>query len=272
MTYFGFLALFLGIPITLLLLLTWVDERRGRRIPAHFSNYAAWMALAVHVIIALVYTTPWDNYLVATRVWWYDPNLVTGFTIGWVPIEEYTFFVVQPIFTGLFLLWLMRHLPVNDDAGWQNRALCRQATWVATAVWVIMVVVLLSDWQPGTYLALELGWALIPIILQLGFGADILWQHRRLVALALIPTTLYLAAADALAIQSGTWTIDPEQSLNWLIGGVLPIEEFIFFLLTNVLIVFGMTLALAKESRARLDWFMALWQQRQQSSNAASSR
>ena len=23
-----------------------------------------------------VYTTPWDNYLVATNVWWYDPALV----------------------------------------------------------------------------------------------------------------------------------------------------------------------------------------------------
>ena len=29
-------------------------------------------------MIAVVYTTHWDNYLVATRVWWYDPALVSG--------------------------------------------------------------------------------------------------------------------------------------------------------------------------------------------------
>ena len=99
-------------------------------------------------------------------------------------------------------------------------------------------------------MALELIWALPPIILQLAFGADILWRYRRLVFWALIPTTIYLCAADTLAIVSGTWTIDPAQSTGYFVGS-LPIEEAVFFLLTNTLVVFGMILVLAQESQPR---------------------
>ena len=119
-------------------------------------------------------------------------------------------------------------------------------------IWLATAVILIIDWNPGTYLALELIWALPPIALQFAFGADILWQYRRLVLLSIVPLTLYLSFADALAINWGTWTIDPAQSLNIYLGGVLPIEEFIFFLLTNVLIVFGITLVLAQASHRRL--------------------
>ncbi|MBE2197268.1 MAG: lycopene cyclase domain-containing protein [Anaerolinea sp.] len=252
MTYFGFLALFVGIPILLLLGVTWWDGRNGRYQPAHLRNYSPWLVLGIHILVALIYTTPWDNYLVATGVWWYDPALVTGVTIGWVPIEEYTFFIVQPVLTGLWLLFWMRRSQKAVSDSWKNASLRRWSVLVSGVIWVAMVTILAVGWQPGTYLALELGWALPPIMLQLFFGADILWRRRRLVALALIPVTLYLAAADALAIQSGTWTINPQKSLHWLLGGILPIEEFVFFLITNVLILFGMTLALSAESRERL--------------------
>src|SRR5690606_9009452 len=102
-----------------------------------------------------------------------------------------------------------------------------------------------------TYLALALAWALPPIALQLATGADILWRHRRLVAAALLPPVLYLSAADALAIGAGTWTIAPGQSLEIFIGG-LPLEELVFFGLTSTLLVFGMVLALAQETQARV--------------------
>jgi hypothetical protein len=36
--------------------------------------------------------------------------------------------------------------------------------------------------------------------------------------------------------------------LEIYLGGVLPVEEFIFFLVTNTLLVFGITLALARPS------------------------
>jgi lycopene cyclase domain-containing protein len=113
-------------------------------------------------------------------------------------------------------------------------------------------MVLLAGWQPGTYLGLELAWALPPIMLQLAFGADILWHHRWPVLLTLVPTTLYLGLADTLAIRAGTWTIDPMQSLNIFLWGNLPAEEIVFFLLTNSLVTFGIVLALAAESQKRM--------------------
>lgn len=243
MTYFGFLALFVILPTAILLFLL---SRTLQR--------AEVLMISLLIVIAVVYTAPWDNYLVATRVWWYDPALVTGITIGWVPIEEYSFFVMQTLMTGLCLLFLGKRVELDNFV--TNKQMRLFALAVGGLFWLGMVYMLLSGWRPGTYLALELVWALPPILLQLAFGADILWQRRRLVGLAILSTTVYLSAADWIAIGSGTWTIDPEQSLNIFLGGHLPVEEAVFFLLTNTLVVFGLTLALAAESRARLaKWF-----------------
>ena len=118
---------------------------------------------------------------------------------------------------------------------------------VVGAVW-LSVVVFFAGWAAATYLSIILAWALSPVLIQLAVGADILWRYRKLVFWSLVPMTLYLAFADSLAIGDGTWTIDPAQSFHILIGGVLPIEEFVFFFMTNVLLVFGMTLVMARES------------------------
>ena len=113
-------------------------------------------------------------------------------------------------------------------------------------------MLLASGWQPGIYMGLELVWAIPPIALQLAFGADILWRYRRLVALTIIPLTLYLSTADAIAINSGIWTINPQKSIDMLLGGILPFEELLFFLLTNTLVTFGIILVLAQASRERI--------------------
>lgn len=245
MTYFGFLLLFLGTPILALGALTLLDRRRGRALPDALRNVRPWQAIAALAVIAVAYTTPWDNYLVATGVWWYDPARVAGITLGWVPLEEYLFFVLQTILTGLWVLLLARRMP-RDAAVPRRRGLRLGAAAVTGLVWAASAVMLLSGWAPGTYLGLELVWALPPIILQLAVGADVLWHYRRLAGLALGSATLYLCAADALAIGSGTWTIDPAQSVGVLLGGVLPLEEILFFLLTNTLLVFGLVLAQAR--------------------------
>jgi lycopene cyclase domain-containing protein len=257
LTYFDFLGLFLLIPIGLLLAVAIWDRRRGRDIPEAMHAWPPMAAIFLHVVIALVYTTIWDNYLVATRVWWYDPALVTGLTIAYVPIEEYTFFILQPILAGLWLLFLLRRLKLPSrlarDAGetWPSAT-----TWaivvVSAVIWLGSAILLAIGWQPGIYMGLELVWAVPPIALQLAFGADILWRYRRLVALVIIPLTVYLSIADAIAIAGGIWTISPQKSVGLLLGGILPVEEFLFFLLTNTLVTFGITLVLAKASHERI--------------------
>ncbi len=247
MTYFGFLIRFIGIPLAVLAALTWRDRRQGRALRPGLDNQPGWLALAAHVLAAVAWTTPWDNYLVATGVWYYSPALVAGPTLGWVPIEEYTFFVVQTLLTGSWLLWLARRVPMAPNRvpspSWSR--LRWIAASVAGIIWAAAVSLLLSGWRPGAYLGLELGWMLPPIILQLIVGADALWRQRRLVATALLPPVLYLCVADALAIGSGTWTIAPSHSTGVMVAGVLPVEELVFFWLTNTLVVFGMILLLA---------------------------
>jgi lycopene cyclase domain-containing protein len=255
MTYFAFLGWFIGIPLLLLLALAWWDQRRGLQLPPTLQSWPFVRVVIAHIIVAVLYTTPWDNYLVATRVWWYDPALVVNIVIGWVPIEEYTFFVVQTILTSLWLLALARRYAppstAETDQVHPQRALRIGAAGSVGLIWLGSVVMLASGWRPGTYLGLELVWALPPIIFQLGFGADILWHYRRIVFWGLLVPTVYLAATDTIAIGAGTWTIDPAQSTGILIG-TLPLEELIFFLVTNVLVIFGTVLVLADTSQSRV--------------------
>ncbi|MEO0562232.1 MAG: lycopene cyclase domain-containing protein [Chloroflexota bacterium] len=265
MSYFGFLALFVGIPLLIAAILNWQDVRNGKPMPGPLTSWGPYPVIGWLVVVAVVYTTPWDNYLVATRVWWYDPDLVTGIVFGWVPIEEYTFFVVQTLMTGLWTTWLLRRMPYGDlPKPDQSRRIRFIATGIAGVIWLISVILLVLSftggvWRQFTYLALEVSWAFIPIMLQLIVGADILWRHRYAVGIAILSTWLYLSGADALAIESGTWTINPEQSLPILIGGILPIEEAIFFLLTNVLVVFGLTLVIEHASEERIPVGIRSW-------------
>ena len=246
MTYFGFLLIFVCIPLLVISLVTLRDQRN----PSLTADpRAVCLAVGAHILLALVYTTPWDNYLIATGVWYYNPALVSGLKLGWVPIEEYTFFVVQTALAGFWWWFLARRNP--PVAAFRPSMGIRLASLIVPAVvWFASIAFLAAKWKPATYFAFECAWALLPIIIQLSFGADILWHHRRLVALTILSLTTYLSLTDSLAIASGTWTIAPGQSFNLFLGA-LPIEELVFFVLTNTLIAFGLTLLLTPESRAR---------------------
>jgi lycopene cyclase domain-containing protein len=256
-TYFGVLLRFIGLPILFLLAIALYDRRMGRSRPKAWRIWSAGAVLAAHVLVAIVYTTPWDNYLVANRIWWYDPSLVTGILIGWVPIEEYTFFVVQTCMAGLWLLLWMRRLRLPQDSFTASHTLRRASAVGVGVLWVAWLALLLAGWTPGLYMALLLVWFLPPIVLQLSFGADILWHHRRLVLAGLVPPFVYLCVVDALAISGGTWTINPENTVGLDLAGVLPLEEIVFFLVTSTLIVMGMVLMLAEESHIRANLMLS---------------
>jgi lycopene cyclase domain-containing protein len=253
MTYVEFLARFIGIPLVVLLLLTWRDRRLGQTLPLRLSSWPVRAVILAHIVLAVLYTTPWDNYLVATDVWWYNPHLVTGLVLGWVPIEEYTFFVLQTLAMGLLIVFLAKRLPLPAQPITPLASHPRLRAGAAAAVatfWLAALLILLSEWVQGTYLALILVWALPPVILQMALGADILWRYRTLIFWTLVPATLYLGLVDSLAIGAGTWVIDPDQSSGLLLGR-LPLEEGVFFLMTNLLVVFGMVLVLAAETQQR---------------------
>ncbi len=97
MSYGQFLVVFLVLPIVVL------GVALRQRLSARYLR-----AMAILALVAFAYTTPWDNLIVALGVWTYDRSLIAGIVIGYVPLEEYLFYGLQTILTGLVLLALRR--------------------------------------------------------------------------------------------------------------------------------------------------------------------
>jgi lycopene beta-cyclase len=242
-TYLQFHFVFVLPVIAILAGLAWWDVKQGRALAGNLGsgNKAALASIGIHIILAILYTTPWDNYLVYRNVWGYPIGRVL-FAIGYVPFEEYLFFIFQTIIAALFLFALARRgKPVNYELnhGMRTRVLG------TTLAFILGIVGALALSQPkGTYVGLIIVWAMPVLMLQWGFGGDILLKRWRLVLTAIAIPTLYLWLADYYAIvRGGIWWINPELTTGWRVAG-LPIEEMLFFLMPNLFVVFGITLGL----------------------------
>jgi lycopene cyclase domain-containing protein len=60
---------------------------------SYLKEVGQWTAILATV--AFVWTTPWDNYLVKSGVWGYGNNDRVLYVIGFVPVEEYCFFICK---------------------------------------------------------------------------------------------------------------------------------------------------------------------------------
>jgi len=153
MTYFGFLLRFLFVPIIIFLIITLWDNRNNKQIHGFRNGKAVWMAIGVHVLLAVVYTTPWDNYLVATGVWYYNPKLVTGIVFGYVPIEEYTFFVVETILSGLWWWFLSRRLSSPSAEFRPNKQFVQISSGLLIFIWILFTYLFFFGDPKWTYLS-----------------------------------------------------------------------------------------------------------------------
>jgi lycopene cyclase domain-containing protein len=259
MTYFGFLFRFLLIPILIFLGISYWDHKKNKQINSFRNGRAVWIGIAIHMLLAILYTTPWDNYLVATKVWYYNPKLVTGLVIGYVPIEEYTFFVVESILAGLWWWFLAKRLPLTINTSPYNsrrgliidKKLVFLSTCLLATLWLLSTYLFFFGTINWNYLSITLFWALPPIIIQLLFGADILWHYRKLIFWSIIVPGTYLSLMDIVALKETIWSISTSQTTGILFFGILPLEEVVFFFITNIMITFGMTLLLANVSQER---------------------
>jgi len=245
-TYLQFHLVFTLPPLLLLAFLTWRAARQGQ-IPL-----GGFIALGVHVLLALVYTTPWDNYLVARGVWGYGDDRVL-FTLGWVPVEEYLFFIIQTLITGLWVLLLYRRAGAGANVSPFSPRASFWLRGVGALFWLGLAAagVLALGSDKGTYFGLIAAWAAPVVAFQWAFGGDLLARRWRVVLPAFLVPTVYLWVADRLALGLGIWWIAPEFSSGLHVLG-LPLEEALFFLLTNLLVVFGVVLALERAALGRL--------------------
>ena len=98
----------------------------------------------------------------------------------------------------------------------------------------------------ATYLLFELGWGLPVVGVQWLVGGACLWRHRRSLVLTVMVASIYLTCADAVAIQQHIWTLQPGRIVGLRLGNV-PIEEAIFFSLTNSMVSQAVILVLRSD-------------------------
>ena len=180
-----------------------------------------------------------------TQVWSYGADRVLG-TIGYVPIEEYAFFVLQTVMTSLWIFFLMRKIPVSQTSSRRSRWL---GGLLLTALTLFGFYCL--NFEKTRYLGLILAWATPVALLQWLIGGKYLFANARLVFWSILPPTVYLWIGDGLAIHWEIWTISPQQTVGFQVGS-LPLEEAVFFLATNVMVSFGLVLFVAMREVIRL--------------------
>ena len=95
--------------------------------------------------------------------------------------------------------------------------------------------------EEGLYLGLIIVWA-GPFVLLLWCLAYQLIMELPIsnTVVPIVLPTFYLWIVDTLALKRGTWVIESGTKLGWHLWDGLEIEEAVFFLVTNVLIVFGL--------------------------------
>lgn len=226
-TYLQFHAVAILPPIALLALVTWL------RPPDRPQRVAA--GLGIILALAFGYTFLWDNALINRGVWSYGEGVVAG-RLWSVPWGEALFFILQPILTTLWLFQLQ--IPTDQPLGLSAR---QRTAGVGGGLAVSACGLLAMGSTSTLYLGAILAWAGPILAIQWGFGWTQLWAARRTVALAVGVPTLYLWIVDRWAISLELWTISETYTVGLAPFG-LPIEEAVFFLMTNLFVVQGLVL------------------------------
>jgi 15-cis-phytoene synthase / lycopene beta-cyclase len=197
------------------------------------------------ITIAVVSTIPWDSYLIRRGIWTYPPSVIIGPKLFSIPAEELFFFVIQTYNTTFLYLLLNKpvfhpsYLRTSQDGETSN--LKRVSGEVCLGICALVGGMLIAHGGSGTYLGLILAWAGPFALLLWSLSSDFITSlplTSTLVPIAL--PTLYLWVVDTLALRRGTWTIESGTKLGVHLWDGLEIEEAIFFLATNTLIVFGL--------------------------------
>lgn len=253
MTYQAFLLEFVLPAVGILLVFTFLDLFRKRKIPQTLRSYPAGGIIPLVAVGVAAYVSLFANILAFAGVRVYltktDANLGPS---GYLPLEEYGFVLSQALLAGLWLFWVSKRLPMPIRPPPLVEQLRWQIALPVGGLWPASVVMLLVGWLPGMYLGLILAGLLPGIIALLAFGADILWRYWLLVTVGILAPTGYLLFVNAIAVTSGLWRVSPEKSANLLPTDVFAVEDLVLFLLVCTLTVFGTVLCAAEESQPRL--------------------
>ncbi|WP_372479655.1 lycopene cyclase domain-containing protein [Halomicrobium sp. HM KBTZ05] len=206
------------------------------------------LAVAVIVAVAMLYTVPWDNYLILRGVWSYGTDSVAA-VIWHAPIEEYLFILLQPLVAALWLHVISPGMPANDETTVSARD---RVVGAAAGALVGLVGVALLTTDATFYLGAIVAWSGPVLALQWAVGWPYLLARGQTLVVAVFAPTAYLWIADRVALESGIWILSEQYTTGLAVLG-LPLEEAAFFLVTNVFVVQGLLL---------YPWVIDRWQSR----------
>lgn len=207
-----------------------------------FINRSEMLKIALISAIAFAYATPWDNYIVYNGAWAY-PNGRVSQVIGHVPVEEYMFFVIQTVSTSLWALLCVR---------WSTPCLCFNHNrrsyllirWIPISMWSVIAATgygMIVNGQHTFYLGCILCWV-SPVMMFLWYGAGNFFVKNIVPStISIVVPTVYLCWVDRIALRDNVWRVNEATSLNVFVVDDLPLEETLFFLLTNVIVVLAVT-------------------------------
>jgi lycopene cyclase domain-containing protein len=242
MTYLRFHLIF-NLPVLVLLVALNVQPAWTAGELAAFG----WVLLAV-----MVFTTPWDNLAAKWGIWGF-PREKFSLQIGYLPAEEYSFFILQSVNVMLTIRALFRFFPK-----WMIGLDVEVDTWTLIFLAASIIPWAIITWQlrrlrrnkgPCVNYAIHLAWFLPVIYAQWLLGPWLFVAHAGLLALVTLAFGFYYTVADYLAVRAGLWFFDPAQITGWKAGGLLPWEEIAFFGLTSLLVAQSYLLLLPAPER-----------------------
>jgi lycopene cyclase domain-containing protein len=242
MTYLRFHLLF-NLPVLLAL--------------AGLNAFTPWLheelpAPVLVLLAVIVFTSPWDNLAAKWGIWGF-PREKYSLRLGYLPVEEYAFFILQSVNVMLAVRALFHFFPALEtgqetDPG-ELTWICLGASVVPWAVVAVQFVWLRRKAGPRVNYAVHLAWFLPVIYAQWVIAPYLFLDHAVLLALVTAAFGVYYTLADLAAVRAGTWFFDEKQITGAKLAGVLPWEEIAFFFLTSLLVAQSYLLLLPADLR-----------------------
>jgi len=224
MTYIEFLFIFTVIPIVILVLVLrkYLD-----------AVYIKWLIIVS--IVAFAATSGWDNYAVYSGIWHFPEDKTLGIKLFYVPVEEYLFFFLQTFTTGLVqLFFIKKNIEIK----------IKKSTFLLIPLLFFQTnEILRLPFENLNYLFHLFSWGGFFILIQIIAGRKKIPKYISAIIIPSIVMTIYFSVADSISIGQGIWDFDPLQTTGIRIFNI-PLEEILFFLVTNILITEAMILFL----------------------------
>jgi len=206
----------------------------------------------VVLLAVLLFTSPWDNLAAKWGIWGFPREKFTV-RIGYLPVEEYAFFLLQSVNVMLAMRVLFHFMPQWETGQAVRighfRLLCLA---VSVLPWLLILVQLRwlrKQMGPSVNYAIHLAWFLPVIYTQWVLAPFLFIGHAALLAAVKLACGTYNTVADLFAVRGGTWYFDEKQITGLKLMGVLPWEEVAFFFLTSLLVAQSYLLLLPSDLR-----------------------